>query len=189
MKIVEVTNLTPKETVRRLGIDLALEYFSNHGHEIEKNDIELRKDDLGKPYIASSDDSTLPHLSLSLSHAGEWVAGALIDKGEIGIDIETVRKFSPEVLKNFLTERERIWLDNLPQEDFDTFSTLIWSFKESYLKALGIGLRAHPNKVEVLSHKKGIFTLQSSLSTLTSELWYNIDTENNYVVTQVVINP
>jgi 4'-phosphopantetheinyl transferase len=93
----------------------------------------------GKPRLA--DEFAPLNLSFNLSHAKGIVACA-VSGTEIGVDVEPIdRRVRPlEIASRFFSPPEVAWLrasdDEVRQERF--FS--LWTLKESYIKAMGVGL-------------------------------------------------
>ena len=50
---------------------------------------------------------------------------------------------------DYFTANERNWIESSPDLTCEQKSTLIWSCKESILKALGMGLNIDPLRVEI----------------------------------------
>lgn len=95
-------------------------------------------------------DETPLACRVSISHAhGRALVAAWFDGDELGCDIELVEARSPELVETFFTETEaRAWRD-APAHDRDALATLIWSAKESALKARRIGLGRDTRDVPV----------------------------------------
>lgn len=94
-------------------------------------------------------------LSLSLSHSegfGFCVVGTA--GAALGCDVEKVTPHSPAFLADFFTAGERQLVAACPPEHRDALLTLLWSAKESVLKALECGLRQDTRSVAV--HPGGI---------------------------------
>ena len=94
--------------------------------------LELCRNANGKPYFENSD------LKFSISHSGGYVAVALSDDGDIGIDIETAdvsEEKARKLAKRFFTEDEQCAV----RDDTDAFLKL-WSKKEATAKYLGTSL-------------------------------------------------
>ena len=89
----------------------------------------------GKPFLAD-----IP-LSFSLSHSGEWVVCALADR-EVGCDVERVRPVRTAVAGRYFRPEEAATIAAAPTPDerYDRFFRY-WTLKESFVKALGSGLR------------------------------------------------
>lgn len=91
----------------------------------------------GKPYLR--DD---PQLYFSLSHSGDFALCAVCDGCEVGCDIEMRGEADLRVAKRFFAPEEFAQLTALPtvQAQNEHFYRL-WTLKESFLKATGLGLR------------------------------------------------
>lgn len=87
----------------------------------------------GKPFLPNA-----PWLHFSLSHSGTR-ALAVFSENEIGCDLERLRPVSwPVAEKCFCPEElETLRCSSQPEIDF----CRIWTCKESFLKAIGTGLR------------------------------------------------
>jgi phosphopantetheinyl transferase len=88
-------------------------------------------------------------VSLSLSHSGGvGFAVAISDVIRVGCDVEEVTTRSDSFLQDYFTELEWTWVTAHPEER-EWRAMLIWSAKESALKALSEGLRLDTRAVEV----------------------------------------
>ncbi len=96
--------------------------------ELLGRDVELCKDDLGKPYAPN-----VPH-AISITHSKHYVAVATSKQKEIGVDMEQVHPRIARVMHKFLTEQEKTWVGD-PADLFR--ATQIWSAKESLYKWYG----------------------------------------------------
>ncbi len=76
-------------------------------------------------------------LYFSLSHSGSYAACALSDH-PVGLDIQKLSADKPALARRYFTESERRFLE--ATEDKSAAFTLLWTLKESYVKALGSGL-------------------------------------------------
>jgi 4'-phosphopantetheinyl transferase len=87
-----------------------------------------------------------PRISFNLSHARGIVACAVSREAEVGIDAECddrrmeVEPLTPEVC----SAREQAQLHALPSEMRGSLFLDLWTLKEAYLKALGIGIMSGP---------------------------------------------
>lgn len=77
-------------------------------------------------------------LFFNLSHSGEWTVAALSDC-EVGCDIQRVGRADMRLAERFFSEEERNAL-LLAGDGATELFFRIWTVKESYLKASGIGL-------------------------------------------------
>lgn len=88
--------------------------------------------------------------TLSLSHAHDRALAALRpDGGPLGADVEQVEERTAGFVEDYFTASEqRAWRMADPRAQA-LLATLLWSAKESALKALGEGLRLATGSVEV----------------------------------------
>lgn len=113
------------------------------------NDIPLYHNLQGKPYLYKQD------IYISISHSQEYVAVAL-SKDAIGVDIERyldLEYFDPSL---FLSDIELSTVGNNRKA-----ISLLWSFKESYLKQQGTGFQTDPKTISLMSDK-GVYEAPSN---------------------------
>lgn len=95
---------------------------------------EIAVTEYGKPYLPH-----LPEVHFSLSHSGNLALCALSGE-ELGCDIEVPRGFDPAIARRFFHPAEQEWLfAHAEGEQSDAFFRL-WTCKESFIKALCLGL-------------------------------------------------
>lgn len=97
-------------------------------------DTAIVKNRYGKPSLAE-----YPELKYNISHA-EGICACIVSEHECGIDCEKVRTYRPNVLKRAFSEDEKNIILNAPESERDLFFFRLWTLKEAYIKALGIGL-------------------------------------------------
>ena len=108
--------------------------------------IEILAADDGAPYALSGGRSL--GLGLSLSHtAGKALCLVGDDDTAFGCDLERVEPRSAEFVDSYFTARESEQVERAEARPLT--ANLIWSAKESALKALRCGLRADTRSVEV----------------------------------------
>ena len=103
----------------------------------------------GKPWLPDR-----PGLHFSLSHSGTWVLCALSD-AELGCDVEGPRRFDPALARRFFHPDETAWLLSLPPREQDAAFLRLWTLKESYLKAVGLGLSLPLDAFRILPEGDG----------------------------------
>lgn len=99
--------------------------------------IEIYYNEYGKPYLNEPKG-----VFFSVAHCKEKIV-CVIDKGEIGIDIEYIDEFDSNIIKKFFSESERnmlnvydiVKLDN----GYNKACYRIWTSKEALLKKRGTG--------------------------------------------------
>ena len=93
----------------------------------------------GKPYIADGPE-------FSLSHSGELACCAVADS-PVGVDIQHIRGYSASVAERWFSKEEREYID--ASSDRDSAFTLLWTARESYVKAAGGGIGRDMGKVNI----------------------------------------
>jgi len=93
----------------------------------------------GKPRLAKPDLQTPPHFNLS--HSGELVVLAIAET-EVGADVESIRPVpnAEKLAHRFFSPAERLAVFSLDGGARDRAFLRIWTQKESYLKATGLGV-------------------------------------------------
>jgi len=102
--------------------------------------IELRPAPSGAPEVFYV-DKPVP-ITVSLSHsAGIAACAVTLCCGALGCDVETIEPHSEAFVRDYFTSEEQELVEQAPEKDHPLLSTLLWSAKESALKALRTGLR------------------------------------------------
>ena len=120
------------DKIRSLAVGLLLEKALD---DIGIGDREIRIGDNGKPYLASS------AVFFNLSHSGERAMCAVSDM-EVGCDVQKIGEANLKIAGRFFSPSERQLLNSIEDESekIKMFYRL-WTLKESYVKALGTGLK------------------------------------------------
>ncbi len=102
----------------------------------------FRDAEFGKPEI-SPEIPPKADLRFNLSHTSGLVATATLIGAEVGVDVEAVgtRAVAEELRERVLSPLESQELDSIPGACQAMRFFGIWSVKESYIKARGLGLR------------------------------------------------
>jgi 4'-phosphopantetheinyl transferase len=99
-------------------------------------EIRLERTPTGRPFVAAP---SLTRLDVNAAHAESWVAAAS-SGGRIGVDLEQERPIPDGLIERCLSSDERSALEGQPAERARSRFFQLWTLKESYLKATGIGL-------------------------------------------------
>ncbi len=120
--------------------------FSAHG--FRERDAELIYGQYGKPYVKDKS------IFFNLSHSGEYAVCAVSDR-EVGIDIQEMGALKMKVARRYFTENECKYILSQPDSDkaADMFYRL-WSLKESFVKAVGLGINLPFKSFEIIPEKK-----------------------------------
>ncbi len=94
----------------------------------------------GKPFLPDGP-------FFSLSHSGSIAACAISD-AELGLDVQFLHACSEDFVKRFFTASEHEHIINADDKDYAF--TMLWSLKESYLKAVGTGLNEPLNSFSIV---------------------------------------
>ena len=99
---------------------------------------ELQYGEYGKPFVPGSTE-------FSLSHGGNWAVLAT-DSCPLGVDIEPMNAANLDVAQRVFTTDELRWMQIDPIPRFH----ILWTIKESIMKATGLGMQLDPAQFDVL---------------------------------------
>ncbi|WP_375332160.1 4'-phosphopantetheinyl transferase family protein [Candidatus Tisiphia endosymbiont of Temnostethus pusillus] len=114
---------------------------------ISVNDVQFKYNEYGKPKLKNN----IIGLSFNVSHSHELLVLAFTRHNEVGIDIELTKEDDVSWLinANIFTNSEINLFKDLVNSNTREIFYKLWSGKEAYLKALGIGLSIPLNSVEI----------------------------------------
>jgi 4'-phosphopantetheinyl transferase len=111
-------------------------------------DVEMRPAPSGAPEVFFA--GQLANVTVSLSHrGGVAVCAATGSSVALGCDLEIIETRSDCFTTDYFTEEERALVTHACADDRPRLLTVLWSGKESALKALRLGLRLDTRSVEV----------------------------------------
>lgn len=114
--------------------------------------IRFRKNQYGKPLLdhARMKGEYPDNPGFNLSHTTLFVACAVLDSGEVGIDVEDIGRDNLNLMNGVFTEREIEYVESRvsAQEKREAFYE-VWTRKEAYVKATGLGLTIPLRSFEV----------------------------------------
>jgi len=124
--------------------------------DVKPADVKMEAHKKGKPYLIH-DRSVF----FNISSSDDLCVYAFSCDAEVGIDIEKIRDLTDidQLIERNLTRRERSYLIKDPAHKLNWFFRF-WTFKESYLKAIGEGMRLTPENLE-FSLEDGTIRLRS----------------------------
>lgn len=121
--------------------------LSQHYPEYLPQQWQLTVDTQGKPHLGP----LFSHLNIhfNLSHSEDMVVVVISDAGAAGVDIESVSRsvFSLALAERYFADSEVRLLQSLPVQQQAQRIVQLWTLKESFLKAEGLGLRVPLRKV------------------------------------------
>lgn len=135
----------------------------------EEKDIYYKKNN--KPYIKNSP------VFFNVSHSKKYAAIA-VSPFEVGVDIERAEEKNLVCARRVFTENERKWMNN----ESAKFSVL-WTLKESVMKALGEGLALPPGDFDVMP-----FLDNKSITVGDTELWAYTAVYDGYSVSVCLLD-
>jgi 4'-phosphopantetheinyl transferase len=144
--------LSPDEHERRLRLRLERlrhDYLVAHAllrvslsryADVAPRDWTFRRSRHGRPEISGPRGA--PPLRFNLSHTDGFVACAVTKGRAVGVDVEDRSRSLrfTDVAKRFFAPVEADALDALPEEERRAGFFRLWTLKEAYIKALGLGL-------------------------------------------------
>lgn len=117
---------------------------------LRNDELTFRINEYGKPLL-----SKLNTVHFNISHAGRWVVCA-IDDNPVGIDVEVIKAIDFIIAEKFFSNQEYKLLKNQREDIKLKYFYLIWSLKESYIKAEGKGLSIPLNSFTIEMQNRNI---------------------------------
>ena len=110
--------------------------------------VEIHPAESGAPLVFVASEPA--RISISISHRdGVAMCAVAPPNTRLGCDLELIEAHSEVFIRDYFTEEEQRAIQAASEEDRHRMATLMWSAKESALKALGVGLRADTRSVSV----------------------------------------
>lgn len=112
---------------------------------VEPSRVNFRQSNTGKPVLAGGG------LHFNITHSHEMALVAVTRCGEIGVDVEHVRSVAShlDMAERYFTPGEVAALRRLPPGAREKAFYHIWTRKEAFLKAIGLGLSHGLERFEV----------------------------------------
>lgn len=112
------------------------------------NEIEFEINSYGKPNLTNN----FKDIVFNVSHTNDLIVMAVAENAKtIGIDVENCsKKIDLSIRKTFLTQQELIEFDKLSRPDQKNRLLILWTLKESYMKAIGKGFSLSPKSFSFL---------------------------------------
>ncbi|MBA4385002.1 MAG: hypothetical protein C0410_09720 [Anaerolinea sp.] len=111
--------------------------------------ITIHKKNSGLPYIVVEGLGRVGWLSMSHSQHGVLAAFSQDDSLHFGVDLEFIEPRSLDLFVDYFTTSEITWISNSDLHNKDLNANLVWSAKEAYLKAIGLGLHMDTRKINI----------------------------------------
>lgn len=111
-------------------------------------EVEIQAAPSGAPYVFFFNQPA--PVSISLSHcAGHALCVVGSSRASLGCDLELVEARDKSFLAHYFTDNEQVLLAQASADEQPVLATLLWSAKESALKALHVGLRLETTCLDV----------------------------------------
>ena len=111
-------------------------------YNLKEKDLIVKENKFGKLFFENKKD-----IKFNLSHSKN-TAIAVISSKEVGCDVEKLRKYNEKIANTYFSKDENEFINK--SEDKDESFTRIWTLKESFLKAVGIGLIQNMNEISII---------------------------------------
>ncbi len=133
------------DRARCIGAGLLLAHAIRSIHPAYTLPPQISQGPSGKPFLPD-----LPDFQFNLAHAGKWAVCAIADH-PVGIDIEHLPHMADVigVARQCFTQKEQHHLFALPEADQPSAFCKLWTLKESYMKATGLGFQLPPQELEI----------------------------------------
>ncbi|WP_421616964.1 4'-phosphopantetheinyl transferase family protein [Brevibacillus sp. TJ4] len=163
-----------EDSLRTVLGDVLVRQIVCRTFQIENDRIAFRRNRFGKPFLPD-----FPRFHFNLSHSGKWVVCAT-SHSRIGIDIEKVESIDLDIAKQFFSNAEYEDLANKPDEEKRASFYEIWTLKESYIKAVGMGLSLPLQSFAVKTSGSGDIGLYHGLKQVRSWHFRQYDIDVGY---------
>ena len=141
-RIEKVNRLKPTDKkAQSIGVELLLRRAVNEITGEDKN-AEWDTDHNGKLYLINH-----PKIHVNLSHSGDYAVCAVHD-APVGVDIQKMGEYDERIVNRFFTLDEAEYIKSAADKKSAFY--IVWTRKESFLKATGKGLTVPLNSVSVL---------------------------------------
>ena len=108
----------------------------------------LRKNEYGKLFLDEKHHQV--NIKFNLSHSDGFVVGVFTLENDVGIDIEKIGKNISNIVRRFFSLEEKEYINCISNNFLRKhLAYQIWTLKEAYLKAKGIGLNISLNSFSV----------------------------------------
>ena len=101
----------------------------------------FERDRHGKPFVSAPQAGT-PPLAFNLSHTRGCVCCAIARAARVGVDVERLGRVTDasEIAERYFAAEERRMLKACGADESQARFVELWTLKESYIKAIGLGL-------------------------------------------------
>ena len=167
-EIEKLSNLLREDELARANKFRFLEHKNNFiaargilrrllGHylNIEPQNIKFDYGDRGKPRLRQTKSPT--SLEFNISHSQKYALFGFACDRIVGVDLEYLRemKDAVKIARRFFSDREFESIANLDVSQQARVFFQLWTAKEAYLKAIGVGLAGSLANIEIILERSG----------------------------------
>ncbi|WP_024834659.1 4'-phosphopantetheinyl transferase family protein [Ruminiclostridium josui] len=139
--------------------------------------ISFKTDSNNKPYFPIASHSVF----YNISHSGDWVVCILSDK-PCGIDVELIKQTKFDIAKRFFSPSEYENLMSQPEHYRTKYFFMLWTLKESYIKADGRGLSIPLDSFSFNIDSGKISLSTKDTSNLSNYFFSQFEIDDNHIV-------
>lgn len=171
-----ISNKREKDALRSLLADIIVRKIVSDLYNVKIKDIKYHYNSYGKPFLAMDVD-----FSFNISHSGNWVVVAIGYSQQIGIDIEEIHPIELDIAERFFSNDE--YKSIMCQEKDERLGLFyeFWTLKESFIKAIGLGMRIPLNSFTFIKNKQNSYSIIQYYSNL-SFFFKQYDLDPSYKV-------
>nr|WP_223206427.1 4'-phosphopantetheinyl transferase superfamily protein [Streptomyces xanthii] len=135
-RFLELTH--PDVRTRFASSRVLLKFAAAAALHVPPQAVELGYTHTGRPFLRGYDG-----VHISLSHTDELLLVGLATGGVIGVDAERAdrRLYGPGLGRHLCTPHEVTEIEAMPEEDRNPALVRLWTLKEAYSKAIGLGMQ------------------------------------------------
>ncbi len=117
---------------------ILLKFAAGAALQVPPDAVELGYRSTGRPYLRGNDA-----LDISLSHTEGLILVGITSHGFVGVDVEDARRefYEQGLARHWCTQDELSFVAGLPPERRDPELVRLWTLKEAYSKAIGLGMQ------------------------------------------------
>jgi len=164
---------------RSLAGDMLVSYVLRVKYRLPIHQMIFTQSAYGKPKLQGDE------IQFNVSHSGVWTVVAFHSEA-IGIDIEQIAMVDMELARSIFVNNEYEALCSQPAHERDRMFYMIWTAKESYIKAVGKGLSIPLDSFSVASKQE--YSSASFIQSIVSE-YGSTEYSTNWYLTQLDLDP
>lgn len=149
--------------------------------------------DRGKPQLARFNTDNSKSLQFNVSHSQDYALYGFTICSPIGVDLEYLRAMpdAVKIARRFFSPQESQLIASLDNEQQQRVFFKLWTAKEAYLKAVGMGLAGSLASVDVSldeTETASLSSIDGNVAAAANWFMYSFIPAANYVATIVVKN-